>query len=165
MDCRELEKHVWAVAEANLPPDKKGLVEQHLARCDDCRTLADAVTALMQEAREANEIQASPFFFSRLKRRIEAHEAGRVTMATRLLPRTRGWKFVSVAACLTILRSFGSTNLAGVHLGDAVATRQPTVSTEIESEEFLFLATLDSVPHGSLAETLLSHDDGEEEQR
>ena len=159
MDCRELEKHIWAVTEANLPPDKKGLVEQHLARCDDCRTLADAVTALMQEAREANEIQASPFFFSRLKRRIEAHEAGRVTMATRLLPRTRGWKFVSVAACLLI--GVG----AGVHLGDAVATRQPTVSTEIESEEFLFLATLDSVPHGSLAETLLSHDEGEEEQR
>ena len=113
----------------------------------------------MQEAREANEVQASPFFYSRLERRIEAHEAGRVTMATRLLPRTPGWKFVSVAACLLI--GVG----VGVHLGDTVAARQSTVSTEIESEEFLFLATLDSVPHGSLAETLLSRDEGEEERR
>ena len=159
MDCRELEKHIWAVAEANLPPEKKGLVEQHLARCDDCRTLADEVVALMQEAREVNEVQASPYFFSRLKRRIEAYEAGRVTVATRLLPRQPVWKFVSVAACLLI--GVG----AGAHLGDAVAARQSTVSTELESEEFLFLATLDGVPHGSLAETLLSHDEGEEEGR
>jgi hypothetical protein len=50
-------------------------------------------------------------------------------------------------------------------LGDAVATRPSTISTEIESEELLFLAALDSVPHGSLAETLLSHDEGEEEVR
>ena len=41
MDCRELENRVWTVAEANLPPDKKGLVERHLARFEDCRILVD----------------------------------------------------------------------------------------------------------------------------
>ena len=159
MDCRELEKHVWAVAEAGLPPDKKGPVEQHLARCGGCRALTDEVVALVQEAREVNEVQASRHFFSRLKQRIEAYEAGQVTTARPLLLRRPLWRFASVAACLLI--GVG----AGVHLGDAVATRRLTISTEIESEEFLFLAALDSVPHGSLAETLLSHDEGEEAVR
>jgi anti-sigma factor RsiW len=159
MDCRELEKHLWAVAEANVPPDEKVAVEIHLARCDDCRTLAAEWTSLIRQANEVNDVETSPYFFARLKGRIEAHEAGQGETSRRFLPRMLQWKSLAVAASLVL--GVG----AGVRLGDAVAARQSTEAPEVGSEEYLFLAALDSVPHGSLAEVLLDNSAGEEEMR
>lgn len=149
MDCRELERHLWAVAEANVPHSEKEGVETHLARCDDCRSLAAELTALIRQASEVNDIQTSPYFFARLKGRIESYEASRGETRRRFLPRMLQWKSLAVAASLIL--GVG----AGVHLGDAVAARQSTRASEVESEEYLFLAALDGVPHGSLAEVLL----------
>lgn len=159
MDCRDLDKYIWAVAEHNVPPEMNAAVEGHLARCDDCRLLSAELTALHQEAQKVNVIQASPYFYARLKRRIEAYDAARVETERRPLPRYISWKSVAVAAVLIVGVA------AGVRLGDAVTARRSTSLPHIASEEFLFLAALDGVPHGSLAETLLEQGAEEEELR
>jgi anti-sigma factor RsiW len=159
MNCREFERHLWAVAEANVPPSEKEVVETHLARCDDCRSLAAELTALIRQANEVNDVQASPYFFARLKGRIESYEASRSETRRRFLPRMLQRKSLAVATSLIL--GVG----AGIYLGDAVATRQSTRAPEVGSEEYLFLAALDDVPHGSLAEVLLEHSSGEEDMR
>ena len=147
MDCQNVEKSVFALAENRLPREKQESMERHINQCERCRALAACVTALVGEM---VDVEPSPFFWSRLKNRIETYEAGG---EKRSLPARLHLRPAALAALVLL------AIVSGIQLGSEYTARTQTSAAEsleeAEVDALPYTAILDGVPHGSLAEILL----------
>jgi hypothetical protein len=153
MDCHGIERAAFAVAENRLSKEEDGLVRAHLAQCEPCRSLIAFMRQRVREAQETEDAELSPFFWTRLKHRIDAYESGQTAGVRRFVPARLGLRPAALAACLFM------AVWAGFHLGSAYTERTSPVTSQSdqESEDDLvdFLAIIDDVPHGSFAELLI----------
>jgi hypothetical protein len=161
MNCRELGKKVLDLVEGTLSQSETKPLEEHLAGCQRCRTLAASLDALMNEGR-MDELTLSPEFWPRLNQRIVESERGGIGRLGHVLAGGLRLRPVAASACLL----FGVW--AGIQLGSAFSERMQYLESELTAEELEelspYISVLEDVPHGSLAELVIeqSFQDGRE---
>ncbi len=55
MDCKETREYIYMYALGKLPEDVRGTVEAHLASCDDCKKIAEALAKLIPQMAPVDE--------------------------------------------------------------------------------------------------------------
>jgi predicted anti-sigma-YlaC factor YlaD len=163
MDCGKLEKNVLALCEGALPQEGKEALEEHLRECKRCASLTTDMRQLWGEMSLAEEAALSQQFWPRLFRRIREYDAGEREGLGRCAVANVGLRPIAAVAGLLL------AVWAGIHLGEAYSVRVSTsvAETRPDAEEAVvpYLAVLDNVPHGSLAELLVQESilDGSEQ--
>ena len=164
MNCGELEKNILALCEGTHLPEEKEALEQHLEECKRCASLTADIRELWGQVPPAQEVALSPQFLPGLFRRIREYDAREGEGSGRRAVKKMGLRPIAAAASLLL------AVWAGNHLGKAYSVRMVTSAAEArpaEAEEAIvpYLAVLDNVPHGSLAELLVQESilDGSEQ--
>lgn len=75
MNCKELEVTAIAYLDGKLPPRQREAVESHLEGCSACRERIQGFSGVLGILSEWEDIRPSPFFHTRLARRIEQEAA------------------------------------------------------------------------------------------
>ncbi len=71
MKCRRCSKDLTAYLEGSLGTEARARVEQHLAGCEECRRFADILRESFFLAAEEYRVEPAPFFYTRVKARLE----------------------------------------------------------------------------------------------
>jgi hypothetical protein len=161
MDCRGFETEVLAFCDESLAPDRKEVFEEHFIQCKRCALLAAVLKEALRDRSLAQQARLSRRFWPRLHRRIRDYDSRKKTLKWLWVPNT-GIRPIAVTAGLLL------AIWAGVHLGNVYSDRlwSPTRETslpqaEVEEEMVPYLAVLDELPHGSVAELLLQQTIGD----
>lgn len=75
MKCKEVEKKLVFFTESELPQQTQLEIEAHLKSCVKCAQLAEKFSKIYSDLENTEEIQPTPFFWTRLKQRIAEYEA------------------------------------------------------------------------------------------
>lgn len=71
MKCKTLHKDLIFYLDNELPIEKRKEIERHLEMCADCRNFYSFLQAEMQIIGKEKNPEPSPFFFTRLRARID----------------------------------------------------------------------------------------------
>jgi predicted anti-sigma-YlaC factor YlaD len=71
MDCERIHNDLIFFLDNELPEEKKIIVQNHLAVCNDCRDFLALLKTEMQVIRQEKNPEVSPFFYTRLSARLE----------------------------------------------------------------------------------------------
>lgn len=71
MKCRRCSNDLTAYLEGSLGDEARARVEQHLAGCGECRRFADILRESYSLAAEEYRVEPAPFFYTRVKARLE----------------------------------------------------------------------------------------------
>jgi len=146
MKCRDVKKMLSAHSDGESPAEEKMLIESHVRACQSCRTIVEEDLALWKALGTLPRAKASPFFYARLRTRIErseiqAMERGRrISWTERLL-------IPASAAAIAVL-GFWLGTIAG---GNGDTVKQDT-ATQNSVASATYLDTFDSVPSASFGD-------------
>jgi hypothetical protein len=70
MSCNEIEHKLPAYLEDALSPQEKGLVEEHLASCPQCKKAIEDLKRTEKLVREMEEVEPPPWFTQRIMSRV-----------------------------------------------------------------------------------------------
>jgi predicted anti-sigma-YlaC factor YlaD len=163
MDCGKLEKKVLALCEGELSRERREALEEHLLECKRCASLTTDMRELWGDMSVAEDAELSQQFWPRLFRRIREYDAGEREGLGKCAMAHVGLRPITAVACLLL------AIWAGIFLGEAYSVRVSTSVAETwpDAEEAVvpYLAMLDDLPHGSLAELFVQESilDGSEQ--
>jgi hypothetical protein len=70
MVCKHIEQKLPAYLEDALPPQEKGLVEEHLASCPQCKKAMENLEKTEKLIREMDEVEPPPWFTQKIMSRV-----------------------------------------------------------------------------------------------
>jgi anti-sigma factor RsiW len=71
MKCKIIHKKLIFFIEGELPQNEMKEIALHLNKCTECAAFADELRKTLAAAEREKNIQVSPYFFNRLKARME----------------------------------------------------------------------------------------------
>lgn len=74
MKCEEIENNLTFYIEASLSKDKMKELKTHISRCDNCNMLYKKISGCFAFVEQDKITKTNPFFYSRLKERLERKE-------------------------------------------------------------------------------------------
>jgi predicted anti-sigma-YlaC factor YlaD len=74
MECSEIEKRITALLDGEITEPEKVLIEEHLKSCVDCQKEVEKLSQVSDCLNSLTEVEVSPYFIPRLKRRIKEEE-------------------------------------------------------------------------------------------
>jgi predicted anti-sigma-YlaC factor YlaD len=78
MECSEIEKRLSALLDDEITEPERILIEEHLKSCVDCQKEAENLSQVSDCLDSLTEVEVSPYFLPRLKRRIKEEEVRQV---------------------------------------------------------------------------------------
>ncbi len=117
-------------ADEALTGASRAAVRDHLAQCEECRTVVDGLRAVRSAARALPPLQPSPKAWERIERSLAVPRAGRSSI---------GWTWLAAAAVLILATFVGFKTLrrpaqtAGAP-GAAVQATEPADAQFVEAE-------------------------------
>jgi|SRR5690554_1830837 len=138
MNCKMLHKKLIFYVEEELPELEMQEVAIHLAHCERCAAFAEYLTKTLGIVQQEKTIYESPFFYTRLKVRMEQQQQAINKSIISL-----AWGKVLQPALFSILLIAGI--YSGIQIGAGIAPDE-TVAFEDESEVIPFLNELKSEP-------------------
>ncbi len=101
--CERYEELICALAGGDLAPDREAELRAHMAGCEDCRRLYEAVMAASQVLRE--DMAEPPAALAEgVMARVAAYEAERAeARPVRPVKKLRRWMPLAAAACLAVV--------------------------------------------------------------
>lgn len=134
MTCDTTKPKLQALVDGELPRAERDRVEDHLARCEDCRAELDALRRVQQALAALPGFDLPEGFAGRVAEAARIEQAGR--------SRWRGRLAVAASILLAVVLGIAmGLDLSGGRRGVGSAPREPAVETE--------LARLLSAPPGS----------------
>jgi len=141
MNCRDVEKMLSAYSDGESPSETKALIDSHVRSCESCRRLLEETRALSKALDVLPAAKASPFFYTRLKSRIQAGERVQRTPWTERL-------LIPASAAAIALLGFWLGTVAGGN-GDAAKQENSSLNAAASTS---YLDTFDSVPSASFGD-------------
>jgi len=120
MKCSELHKQLFSYLEGELSENDVRCIDNHLEECASCRSVYNNTREAWDALRE-EEISYQPFFYTRLKQRMENRKNRTAPNLARI-----GRAILQPAIYFVIL---GLGIYIGVHLGQGFEPQDETVST------------------------------------
>ena len=71
MNCKEIDNNIWEYIEGTLDETKQKQYAEHIENCSHCVALERGIRASMLLIDDSKEVEADPFFFTRLEARME----------------------------------------------------------------------------------------------
>jgi hypothetical protein len=132
--------------------ERDGIVE-HLKGCRQCRGEMEDLARVSKLISSVQDVEASPYFVSRLKRRISEERSTR-SLLLRLVEWMRGVGAVPLAVRAGATLLLVISVLVGSHLGSTIHRQQlkSAAQSGAQLEESLNLASFDDFPDGSLGD-------------
>ena len=78
MKCKNISKKLIFLAEKSLPIAEETIIFQHLKDCVACKEQYDKLIAVEQLIHEKKLLDVSPYFYSKLKTRLESAETNEI---------------------------------------------------------------------------------------
>lgn len=78
MKCKSISKKLIFLAEKSLPVAEEIIIFQHLKDCVTCKEQYDKLIAVEQLIHEKKLLDVSPYFYSKLKTRLESAETNEI---------------------------------------------------------------------------------------
>lgn len=78
MKCKSISKKLIFLAEKSLPIAEETIIFQHLKDCVACKEQYDKLIAVEQLIHEKKLLDVSPYFYSKLKTRLESAETNEI---------------------------------------------------------------------------------------
>lgn len=139
MKCPEVQDHLSAWLDGELPPEASARVDRHLEACDACRRELAKLEALEQALAALPAPAPAPGLAARV-------------LSRRRRPARRGWQSVALAACLVV----------GMALGGALARDfYPVAQENGFGAEVASLEAFHDFPQGSMGMILASYQEDE----
>jgi hypothetical protein len=162
MNCKWFKKNLVNLLEDRLPKGQREKMENHLLSCPDCSRLREELSPLWEALFHRDKIQTSPYFWTRLNRRIIEYEEGRKPVPGRI-EGLFGWtrKALAVAAlaiCIFLGHSLGNFPQSNGHAVSQPDKRTLAIQQVVNSH---YLNPLSGLPSGSIEATYLNLFSGE----
>jgi len=137
MECKTIHKKLIFYLDGELPSQEMEEIKTHLSECRDCALFAEELKKMQEILTAEKSIEPNPFFYTRLKTKMEAAE---------LANQTQTWQAVWVKFLQPAL--FSILLLAGVYFGSKIGKPEPlNVAVAAYSEENIpYLNEMDSEP-------------------
>jgi predicted anti-sigma-YlaC factor YlaD len=126
MKCRKVEKNLIHYLEKDLPNEKYLSIRDHLDSCDHCTKLLHEVQLTLQVITHEQVKETNPFFYTRLKQRIESETGNSFIPA-----KEKAWKRILYPALYSVFIAFAI--LMGIYIGIGQTGKVP----EINREEYI----------------------------
>jgi predicted anti-sigma-YlaC factor YlaD len=78
MECSEIEKRLSALLDGEITEPERILIEEHLKSCLNCQKEVENLSQVSDCLNSLTEVDVSPYFLPRLKRRIKEEEVRQV---------------------------------------------------------------------------------------
>ena len=78
MKCSEIRNRLSVFLDGVIAEPEKFLIEEHLKSCVDCQNKVEKLSQVSDFLNSLTEVEVSPYFISRLKRRIKEEEVRQV---------------------------------------------------------------------------------------
>ena len=75
MKCKKIEKNIISYLGKNLSPEKHETIKNHLKSCSNCQALVEKFELYWNDIENPVLVKPNPFFWTRLKQKINEHEA------------------------------------------------------------------------------------------
>lgn len=123
MDCDKISNNIFFYLDNDLSEDGRIKYEAHLNACPQCKALYENVASTYKIIALENQMEANPFFYHKLKTKLETKEESRVIniFSTVLKP-------LAIAASITLGIMIGNGELDVLNLAED--------DTEIISKNF-----------------------------
>lgn len=123
MDCNKILNSALLYLDNELVEDDRVKFESHLKECAECEAIYENIAATYKIIETDNLVEANPFFYHKLKMKLEAKDESRViTIFTTVL------KPLAIAASITLGIIIGNGELDTLNIS--------TDDSEIVSENF-----------------------------
>ena len=78
MDCKIISNNILFYLDNELVEDERIKFDSHLEACPQCNSLFESVASTYKLISVENQVAANPFFYHKLKARLETREESRV---------------------------------------------------------------------------------------
>ena len=126
MNCKTLHKELIFFLEGDLPSGKMEQIQIHLAECSNCNAFAEDMKATLGFLDTEKRPAVNPFFYTRLKAKLESHESKELQILGRPI-----FARILQPAVFVILLIIGV--YAGIKIGEPLPVK--VSSTEIFEQE------------------------------
>lgn len=103
MKCKSISKKLIFLAEKSLPIAEETIIFQHLKDCVACKEQYDKLIAVEQLIHEKKLLDVSPYFYSKLKTRLESAETTEISVLQPALVRFAHGSFMVIVVAIAIL--------------------------------------------------------------
>ena len=137
MNCKKIQKHLSAYVDGQVGKTLQSRIEAHLQTCDQCRAKVEQFRQTWEWLGEDIDIQPSPFFSAKIRRRIRKLEAFTETQPQWLCGLERFLIPATVAAGLVLGIFLGSqlmSEMIGSSRSSSAAAEIINASAEVFSE-------------------------------
>jgi predicted anti-sigma-YlaC factor YlaD len=141
MKCRDVGKMLSAYSDSESSSENKALIESHVRSCESCRRLLEETRTLWKVLEALPAAKPSPFFYAKLRSRIQSEERIQRT------PWTERLLIPASAAAIAVL-GFWLGTIAG---GNGDTTKQDSYSLSTTASTS-YMDTFDSVPSASFGD-------------
>ena len=125
MNCRQIKKQLSVFQDGELAPEQEKTLKVHLRQCEACRTRLQEYRASWDLLEILEDAEPNPYFYTRLKTRIEERRVHHRGFSRLLIPVT--------AAVMLLL---------GIWMGNAV-TKMGNGTTVATTEQDLMIPALE----------------------
>ena len=157
MNCKKVKKSVVPFLENELPEEQRVEMENHIKICPGCSHLLEEFSQLWGALEHREKIQASPYFWTRLKQRIIEYEKGRKPVLG-WLEGLVGWARPAVAVATLLICIFLGYSLGNFPQSVNGQTADQADERTVAFEQFFDsynLVPLVDLPTGSIEATYL----------
>lgn len=84
MKCKQIHKLLPDYIDQNLSDERSSVVHSHLENCEDCSMLYEKMQQSLSLLEPKSEISEQPFYYTRLKQRMENKLANKVSILDQL---------------------------------------------------------------------------------
>jgi predicted anti-sigma-YlaC factor YlaD len=148
MECSEIEKKLSALIDGEIIEPERVFIEEHLKSCVHCQKEFENLSQVSDCLNSLTEVEVSPYFLPRLKRRIKEEETRQVVR----LP-FFGWS-KRVALPVGIVALFVIAIFGGNFLGQRLNQRVAKVAEQNEELATVTgITSFEDFSEGSLVDT------------
>jgi len=163
MKCKNVKKNLVLFLGNDLSEERRVEMENHLKTCPDCSHLLEGFSQLWGTLEDREKIEASPYFWTRLKQRITEYEEGRRPVLG-WLGGLVGWARPAVAVAALLICIFLGYSLGNFPQSVNGQTASQVDERTLALEQFFDSHNLDpliDLPTGSIEATYLDMISGE----
>jgi predicted anti-sigma-YlaC factor YlaD len=146
MKCQDVRKMLSAYSDGESRAEKKTLIESHVRACESCQKVIEENQVLWDVLGVLPAAKASPFFYARLKSKMQRSKLQAEERARRI-PWTERLLIPASAAAIAVL-GFWLGTIAGGN-GD---TQQLETATQNSVASTTYFDTFNSVPSASFGD-------------
>ena len=138
MKCNTIHKKLIFYFDSELPPQEMEEIKTHLPECKECAAFAEELKKTLAIIPVEKTIESNPFFYTRLKAKLEAEESVEKTPAWR-----PAWVKILQPALFSIIL------IVGVYFGSKIGKPAPlnmAVATYYDEGSIPYLNEMNNEP-------------------